>query len=401
MAKKKFIIRDEAFGATLYNRDTLRHKFLSSDDLEEPLTWGDETVESTDTDVWTADISEAPKDLPFSPFRVYFEFTKDCNLRCRTCFNSSGKALEDELNTEEAILSLRGLRSDNVFDVRFTGGEVTQRADWFQILREAMKLGFVVSVNTNGVYNNSETVLQLAELDLDQITMSIDGGKDTHDYIRGRGSFERTVDSLDKLQTLGAPLRINTVLTTRSMREIRDVMEVAAKYVTEINFFYMRPTGRALGISSLMMSYDELHNINREIESMRDDYPHMNILHGVQVVQSNSVDKGLSDRVEVRMGGPDGFTRLNLNSDGSIWAGGYTPHLDSNLILGNIVEEGYTLLNIWRKSEILEDLRKRSEAFQKKCHDCSLYTSTCGGIDLEMELFKQINPEGKNPYCQR
>ncbi len=102
------------------------------------------------------------------------------------------------------------------------------------------------------------------------------------------------------------------------MREIGEVMGVATKYATEINFFYMRPTGRATRISNLMLSYDQLPAINQQIESMRDDYPHVNILHGIQVVQSNSVSKELSDKVKVRIGGPDGFTRLNLNSDGSI-----------------------------------------------------------------------------------
>lgn len=399
MSKQKFILRDEPFGATLYNRHRLRHKFLSCDDLKKPLTWNEKLIKSVDK--WSADCSDAPNDLPFSPFRIYYEFTKACNLRCRTCFNSSGKALEDELSTEEAMQSLRGLRADNVFDVRFTGGEVTQRRDWFQVLKEAVNLGFVVSINTNGVYNNPETVLQLGELDLDQITISLDGGKDTHDYIRGHGTFEKAVESLSKLHKIGAPLRINTVLTKRSRNDIREVMEVATKFVTEINFFYMRPTGRATRISNLMMSFDELYAVNQEIEGMRSDYSHVNILHGVQVVQSNSVSKELSDKVKVRMGGPDGFTRFNLNSEGSIWPGGYTPHLDPSLVLGNIVEEGYTLLNIWRNSEGLRDFRERSETLQKKCQGCPSYTNTCGGVDLEMELFKQQNQDKENPYCLR
>src|SRR3989344_1848162 len=95
---------------------------------------------------WSADLTDAPRDLLYSPIRVYLETTRECNLRCRHCFNSSSKRDPDEMTTEEIMRSLKGMRGDNIFDVRFTGGEFTLHHDWYTILEKALHLGFGVSM---------------------------------------------------------------------------------------------------------------------------------------------------------------------------------------------------------------------------------------------------------------
>ena len=39
------------------------------------------------------------------------------------------------MNTEEMMQCLEGLRKDNIFDLRFTGGELTVRTGWFDVLK--------------------------------------------------------------------------------------------------------------------------------------------------------------------------------------------------------------------------------------------------------------------------
>lgn len=395
MNAKRFVLRDEKFGYTLFDKVRMRHKFLSSAD---DLRFSD--IEVEDFERWTADLSDAPEDIIYSSIRIYFELTSACLLRCKTCFNQSGKAKADEMNTEEVIRTLDGLRNDNVLDIRFSGGEVTTRPDWFEILSHAKELGFSVSLNTNGVYKNSkQTIDQLASLDLEQITISIDGGHDFHDYIRGKGNYERTVKTLEELHKQGAHLRINTVLTKGAANDLEEILDLAERFVEEINFFYMRTVGRALGILDQVVSYEELHKFDERIEKLKPKYPHMRILHGSKVMVVNSISSYVTSSVGLKMGGPDGFTRFNLLPNGSIWPGGYTPHLRPDFYLGNIKEEGYSLLNIWRNSHKLKEFREISLRLQESCLKCPEKNVKCPGASMEMEFYREQTPEHKNPYC--
>ena len=395
MGTKRFVLRDEKFGYTLFDKVRMRHKFLSS---ANDLRFSD--IEVQDFEKWAGDLSEAPGDIIYSPIRIYFELTSACLLRCKTCFNQSGKAKADEMSTEEVIRTLDGLRNDNILDIRFSGGEVTTRPDWFEILGHAKELGFSVSLNTNGVYRNpKQTIDQLASLDLEQITISIDGGHDFHDYIRGKGNYERTVKTLDELHKQGAHLRINTVLTQGAANDLEEILDLAGRFVEEINFFYMRTAGRALGILDQVVSYDELYNFDERIEKLKPKYPHMRILHGSKVMVVNSISSDVTSSVGLKMGGPDGFTRFNLLPNGSIWPGGYTPHLRPDFYLGNIKEEGYSLLDIWRNSPKLKEFREISLRLQESCSKCPEKNVKCSGASMEMEFYREQNPEHKNPYC--
>ena len=163
--RSRFVIRDETFGGTLYDRNLLKHQFISRDEINSGISTSGFKVENPE--IWKGNIDNIPEGLLYAPTRIYFELTRECNLRCLHCFNSSAKPIPSEMNTEEMMLSLEGLRKNNVFDIRFTGGELTVRPDWFEILKRAKDLGFTVSANTNGVYKNfDETIKKLTEAGL-------------------------------------------------------------------------------------------------------------------------------------------------------------------------------------------------------------------------------------------
>ncbi len=383
--RKDIAVRRETFGGTMYNKKLLRYSYVGHTMTE--VLERDDAVE-----VWKNDVSDVPEGILAAPTRVYYELTRDCNLRCRHCFNSSGKVEDDQQSTGEVLLTLDGLRNDAVFDVRFTGGELTRRPDWFEILAYAVEQGFAVSCNTNCVYDDDSIVNAFSDLagaGMSQITTSIDGNREVHDWLRGRGSYDRSVASLRAMKGLGVPLRINTLLFKDTIPHIESVLDLAAETCEEVNFFYARPFGRAASLDAHMVESGELWTASKKIEELRDNYNGLSVLHGVQVIQDNSVqgDFGL------RVGGPDGFTRFNVNSDGSIWAGGYSEHISGMLCLGSMDSENYSVTDIWRHSPKLELLRTMSERQQVKCNDCSDRYKSCGGFDLEMVLANDMR------YC--
>lgn len=391
---ERFVLRDETFGGTLYDRRSLRHSFLTKQEIGDGVSLSGEKVGTYEH--WKTNTDSVPIDILYSPIRVYFEATKMCNLRCPICFNSSGERGKGEMNTEEIYKILAGMRRDHIFDVRFTGGEFTLLPDAVEILRHAKELGLATSLNTNGVFKNPVLIDELAALNLDQITVSIDGSREHHDLVRGEGNYDRSVGTLRQLHLRGAVLRTNTVLTGINAGDMEEVIRAVGPYVSEMNFFHMRQVGRARDMLGKAITYQELAEFNERAAETVKKYPRINIMFGSFVARENSIRM---NQLGLRMGGPDGFTRFNLTPDGSLCAGGYAAYIDPSLKLGNIKDEVYTMLNIWRGSQRLNDFREFSRKLVARCLDCSELGLRCGGTNVEMELVKQNSPGKHNPYC--
>ncbi|HLC82035.1 MAG TPA: radical SAM protein [Candidatus Nanoarchaeia archaeon] len=394
----RYLLRDEHFGGTLFDRKRLNHTFVSEEDIiSQRLTINDEKVEQFKH--ISVSLKETSTHLLYAPIRLYFELTRACNLRCKTCFNSSAKPLSDEMSTADVMRTIEGIASDSVLDIRFSGGELTQRVDWTSILARSLELGLGTSVNTSGVYESQKTIYDLTSLGLDQVTISIDGSREFHDYIRGKGTFNRALDTLAQLHSANVPLRVDTVLTKGSATDMPKILDAVAPFIEEINFFYMRFSGRALGIKSQAMSYEELHLFDQTLERYKTQYPAVRILHGSRVMLDNSIAPEISTKRKLRMGGPDGFTRLNLLPNGDVWPGGYAPHIAPEFFLGNIKKENYTILPLWRDNPQLEQFRKYSLIIQEKCSSCPEKSIRCPGASVEMELYRDHSEDKHNPYC--
>lgn len=395
MERPRYVLRDEVFGGTLFDRKSFGHKFVEAQEIHDGIVFNGEIVHNYEK--WEGSLTDVPVDIPYSPIRVYFELTRKCNLACQTCFNSSGKEGSNEMNTIDVRKCLDGMRADNVFDIRFTGGEVTTRRDWFELFQYAKDIGFAFSVNTNGVYGDPETVDKLALLNPDQITISIDGNEEHHDKIRGKGNFRRSVQTLQELKKHGVILRTNTVLTKLSLQDVEEIVDIVREYVGEMAFFHMRSTGRAkTTLLGEMVDFNELYQFNQYMDLVSEKYPNINFYYGERVVKENSIFPGDHGMM---MGRPDGFTRFNLLADGSLWAGGYAPYIDRNLNLGNMRTENYSLMRVWRESEKLKWFRDFSNELFKRCLGCPEFKNRCPGVNVEMELIRSKFPKIGNPYC--
>jgi len=238
---KKYFLREETFGYTFYDKSVLRHKFLTKSEVEDFLK--EKGIDKNDCDIFYSD-GRARNDILYSPIRIYYELTLACDLRCKFCFNNSGKPRPNELTTDEVIKSLEALKRANVMDVRFTGGEPTQRKNWFEILKEAKKLGFAVSCNTNANYSDNSIPEQLSKLNLEQVTVSVDGTKAHHEQNRGKNTFRRVIKNIELMHRLGIKLRFNTLVSKYNIDDVEFMVELASKYATEINFFVVRFIGR-------------------------------------------------------------------------------------------------------------------------------------------------------------
>jgi len=301
--------------------------------------------------------------------------------------------------TDELMRMLREMHKIGVIELRLTGGEVTTRPDWFDLLREAKQLGFVLSLNTNAVYQHPDkTIGELSQLGLDQVTVSLDGLRDAHDSIRGDGMFEKAFAALRTMRAAGIRTRVNCVLTSLNIKDALELFDQCKPFVEEINFFWMRPVGRGRKLMNRMIDFETYQASADQIlgaQSITD----VRIMHREKAIEEQSIRSPANaciDRQKIVRSLPGGFTNMSISADGGYWIHGYNMYQDRRLCFGRFPDD---LESAWLDAPVLATLRKWQDALLVRCSACEIFGVTCPGDNLEMEVAVQLGVLDQNPYC--
>ena len=220
------------------------------------------------------------------PLQTVLFVTDHCNLRCRHCTAAGHAGVI--MKTYEAIRKelLYAYRQGARF-VDFEGGEPTLWRDREKTLNDLVRLSkqlgfFSATVTTNGQ-------LPLKDCAADTIWVSVDGCGDTHDMIRGVGTFEK----LDRtIRECGHPsVCINMVINNLN----RDAVKAVAAYARDnpaIRSVSMNFHTPYLGTEELMLPWEErCRTINEILSLKRQGYPVMNSRSGLTVMKQRQFKK--------------------------------------------------------------------------------------------------------------
>jgi MoaA/NifB/PqqE/SkfB family radical SAM enzyme len=156
---------------------------------------------------------------------ITMALTYRCNLRCRYC--QIWKEADEELSTRQVMAAIDELAEAGMTRLGLTGGEPLLREDIGEIVAHARRLGLFTSVFTNGALVDG----QLRTLEqLDAVLLSLDGPREVHDAMRGRGSFDATLHALQLLSGRGITVWTNTVLTSRNIDAAPFVLDLARRH---------------------------------------------------------------------------------------------------------------------------------------------------------------------------
>ncbi len=279
-------------------------------------------------------LSTQPATYTTSPLMVTFWITNACNLRCRHCGNSSGERFENELSTEEILQIIEQLRNIGVIKLSITGGEPLVRKDVFQILRKARNEIPRVSLTTNGWFTAKRSEAQKVSRFVDTVKVSLDG-LTAHDWIRGKGSFERAVQSIKNFLELGVGVKVQTTVMRQNYSEIIPLLEFLKREtpgIYKVDIVPLSIIGRAT--KELMINPLEYRNLLNKLRTLRD-YPFkINVIHTFDGKNSCQALK----------------TTLDISYDGTVY-----PCSFLRIPLGNLREED--ILSIWN-SEKSQKIRK-------------------------------------------
>jgi MoaA/NifB/PqqE/SkfB family radical SAM enzyme len=227
------------------------------------------------------------------PDWLSINLTLRCNLRCTMC--TTCYEVADELSTEQILdvidqAALWGVRVLNPL-----GGEPFVRTDLEDILLHAARKDFHITLTTNGTLITWERAARLARIPPEKLHMSfsLDGLWDTHDAIRGEGSFERTMQGYRQLRRADADARnprrkilANTLVHARNLHELPAMLDKLAEEgfdgVQLLNLFRRPPESsgtartaeREAEVARLWIGPEQMPELDRLVLQLRERVRH-------------------------------------------------------------------------------------------------------------------------------
>lgn len=167
------------------------------------------------------------------PLSGQFELTPRCNLSCKMCYickNSGDKEIiKKELKTREWIeLGQSAFRMGTLF-ILLTGGEIFLKEDFREIYEEYVKMGFSISLNSNGTLITPKTASWLGNIPPSQIDITLYGAsRETYSKVCGNpDGFDQTLRGVALLRDQGINVGLRTTIIKSNMDDYDKMAEIA------------------------------------------------------------------------------------------------------------------------------------------------------------------------------
>ena len=392
----KIFFREEFFGSVIYNTKNKHDYFFDKDStviIKKILSGNYKNTPVFNElknglikkGLLTSDvvfIQNKKSDGLSAPLRVFLGFTNRCNLKCKHCFADSVSFNPNELTTEECFKLIDQMRNVGTFFLSITGGELLLRGDLFQILEYTRKHFIAVSISTNGLLINKEIAKKFNGLDLNTISISIDGLEKTHDHIRGSGNFKKTIKKIKILRKYckTATLAIRTTINSLNINQYKELIKIAEKLsLDSIKFNPIHLFGRTKDNQYLLINQDQYINFLKNVQKVKTKIK----------VELPKIDNKKYWFVDFQgFGCHGGKETCNISPSGD-----FSPctFLGNEFVVGNIKNESF--LNLWTKA------KKIARFFGNEiCNNCSEYKNCRGGCRSRALLsYKDIN--AIDPFC--
>lgn len=209
--------------------------------------------------------------------QLFWECTLRCNLNCLHC-GSDCRTTSDmqDMPLEDFLVVLDDVRSK--MDPRrilviTTGGEPLVRKDICNCGRAIRERGFHWGMVSNGMLLDEKMCSRLMDAGLETIAISLDGFKDSHNWLRGNNnSFAMAERSIKVLVNNNVTWDVITCVNQRNIEYIDSFKQ----YLIEIGVrnwrvFTIVPMGRAATNDELQLNMKQYHSLMNFIVKVRKE----------------------------------------------------------------------------------------------------------------------------------
>lgn len=159
---------------------------------------------------------------------VQLELTGNCNLWCKHCYGRSNfeKIFKDQITKDALFNCLDEMEAMNVSRIIISGGETFLYKELPCVIeRIAQKKIHIGGIFTNGTIIRDEVFKSLEKHAIaTTFLVSLDGSSlEIHDYIRGIGNFNKTINFIKKTINSGFRVTINTVAMKPNIKALSEM----------------------------------------------------------------------------------------------------------------------------------------------------------------------------------
>jgi radical SAM protein with 4Fe4S-binding SPASM domain len=319
-----------------------------------------------------------------------------CNMRCKHCGSSCKNKLADELTTIEALSLCESIAECGVQYITLTGGEPTTRTDWPLIASKLNSYKIQVNMVSNGWLIDETIALKAKEVGIYNFAISLDGLKDTHDYIRREGSFDHVMSAIDSLKKCGMIVSVITTINKINIVELEKLKKILInKKVDAWQLQYAMPMGEFhQRRAEMMIDPDQIDTILEFAYKSRNQILiFLGDCLGYYTIKEREIKKNMFEYGHVWAGCPAGKYALGILHNGDVV--GCVGIRDKSFIEGNIRNK--CLKEIWE--EQFDRFRNLSQKqLEGICQDCKYGFVCLGGCsNARVTLHGDLCAE--NEYC--
>jgi radical SAM protein with 4Fe4S-binding SPASM domain len=281
----------------------------------------------------------------------------------------AGVPLESELRKEEIFQIIDQYAQLGGEKITISGGEPFCRPDLIEILAYASGKAKLVFLVTNGTMIDDDTASRLKQFKNIAVQVSLDGAtRETHDQIRGNGSYEKAMKGINALLRAKVQTRIGMTLMKPNAEEIFKMAYLCKTLnIPAFHLGLLQIKGRAKkNQKTISLTNTELLKAMRRVRTVsKETGVHVDMEEGLNILVGSLKRNDFCGA---------GSALLSVSSDGFVYpcAGLHDPVF----VAGNIRNQ--TLEDIWRNSKVLKKLNGLSVIDIPKCRRC-IVRFMCGG----------------------
>ncbi|MFA5746519.1 MAG: radical SAM protein [Candidatus Paceibacterota bacterium] len=297
-------------------------------------------------------------------FYIQWHLSDRCNLRCKHCYVSERKTHLPLPKLKDGIDNVLRPVSNWVDEISvcLSGGEPFLYPDLAEIVLHLKKWKKVKKImfTSNGTLADKKLLGKIGK-HIDNIQISLEGGKEANDQIRGGGVYDLVKKNIPVYRSLGCKIAVNMTVHKLNYKEIPAVIKFCEDNKVDI-FAISRlvPIGSNNEVAKLMLSKKQTEEI----------YSGLVFLSKKKKLKF-SFNRTLWNIIDKKIGHP---CSVGLNAVAILADGTLLPCRRLEIPIGNFLNGDF--VDVWLNSPVLNKLRDRGKI--KKCGSCE-HLEKCGG----------------------
>lgn len=317
-------------------------------------------------------------------FILQWHLSEVCNLKCLHCYQENHKPIQ--LSYSKLLTILEQYREllnklNTKGHINLTGGEPLCSPYFYKILDEFKKDEklYSFSILTNGTLITDDIAKRISRYNPEYVQVSLEGGKKTNDFIRGKGVYKKVAEAIKYLKKYNIYVSLSFTATKLNYKEFPKVVKFAEKYGVD-NVWSDRfiPLNHESDIS-FQMNNEETNEYLKIMENerirlkLKKSKTNIAMYRALQFQMTNDYPYTCTA----------GRSLLTVMENGDL-----VPCRRLPIALGNLQEEN--MYNLYKNSEILKDLR--NVTIPDDCKKCEHSKLCAGGLKcLTYAIYQDFN----------